>query len=43
MSPDNWNYVAVGYGVSAVSLVGYAVWLRVRSHKLRKLLRGDDD
>jgi hypothetical protein len=42
MSPDNWNYVAVGYAVSAVSLVGYTVWLRVRSRKLRKLLSGSD-
>jgi hypothetical protein len=42
MSPDNWNYVIVGYTVSAVSLVGYTVWLRVRSRKLRKLLAGDD-
>lgn len=43
MNPDNWNYVAVGYGVSAVSLVGYTVWVRVRSRKLRKLLGSDDD
>jgi hypothetical protein len=42
MSPDNWNYVAVGYGVSTVALVTYAVWLRVRVRKLRRFL-GDDD
>ena len=42
MSPDNWNFVAVGYAVSTASLVGYAVWLRVRSRKLRKLLAGSD-
>ena len=42
MSPDNWNFVVVGYAVSAVSLVGYTVWLRVRSRKLRKLLASSD-
>ena len=42
MSPDNWNFVVVGYTVSAATLVGYSVWLRVRSRKLRKLLSDDD-
>ncbi len=41
MSPDNWNFVAAGYAVSAATLVGYTVWLRVRSRKLRKLLHED--
>jgi hypothetical protein len=42
VTPDNWNFVATGYAVSAVTLVGYTVWLRVRSRKLRKLLSDDD-
>jgi hypothetical protein len=35
---NNWNYVAAGYTVSAVTLVTYAVWLRLRIRRVRRAL-----
>ena len=28
--PSNWNYVAAGYSITAVTLVGYFAWIKVR-------------
>ena len=34
----NWNYVAAGYAITTATLVGYAVWVRVRIRRLRRNL-----
>jgi hypothetical protein len=39
----NWNYVIVGYSISAATLVGYFVWIKGRTRKLRRSLRDEDN
>jgi hypothetical protein len=35
---NNWGYVAAGYTITAVTLVTYAVWLRLRIRRVRRAL-----
>jgi hypothetical protein len=35
---NNWNYVAAGYAITAGTLIGYAVWVRLRIRRLRRTL-----
>ena len=39
---DNWGYVAAGYGITAVTLVVYAAWIRVRTRRLQRSSDFDD-
>jgi hypothetical protein len=34
----NWGYVAAGYGLTTATLVAYAVWLHVRTRRVRRAL-----
>lgn len=41
---QNWGYVAAGYGATTIVLVVYAVWLTLRTRRVRRSLpdeRGD--
>jgi hypothetical protein len=38
---SNWNYVIVGYAVSAGSFIAYGLWLARRSRRLRRSLSDD--
>ena len=38
---SNWNYVIVGYAVTAATFIAYAVWLKRRSRRLRRSLSDD--
>ena len=35
---SNWNFVAAGYAITTITLVGYAVWIRVRIRRLKRTL-----
>ena len=39
---DNWNYVAAGYTITAVTLVTYAVWIRLRIRRVRRALSDEN-
>ncbi len=39
---QNWGYVAAGYILTAVTLVTYFVWIRVRTRRLRRTLDDRD-
>ena len=41
--PHAWNYVAVGYGVTFVTLATYVTWVLRRTRRLRRTLTGDAD
>jgi hypothetical protein len=36
--PSNWNYVAAGYLITAGSIVLYAVSIRLRARRARRLI-----
>ena len=38
---SNWNYVYVGYGVTAATFFVYGFWLARRSRRLRRSLSDD--
>jgi heme exporter protein CcmD len=40
---ENWHYVIVGYGITAVTLVGYFVWIKGRTRRLRRSIRDEDN
>lgn len=35
---DNWGYVIAGYGITAAALIGYAVSVRIRARRARRML-----
>jgi hypothetical protein len=39
---SNWNFVAAGYTVVTVTLVAYAVWIKLRTRRLRRSLPDDE-
>jgi hypothetical protein len=38
---SNWNYVIVGYAVTAATFIVYTVWLKRRARRLRRSLSDD--
>jgi len=38
---SNWNYVIVGYLITAAVFIGYLVWIKQRSRQLRRGLRDE--
>ena len=39
---NNWNFVIVGYSITAAVLVGYFVWVKQRARQLRRSLRDEN-
>jgi hypothetical protein len=35
---DNWGYVTAGYVITGVTFVGYALSVRIRARRARRLL-----
>jgi hypothetical protein len=35
---DNWGYVIAGYVITGVTLIGYAVSVRIRARRARRML-----
>jgi hypothetical protein len=35
---DNWGYVIAGYAITGATLLGYAVSVRIRARRARRLL-----
>ena len=40
---SNWNYVIVGYLITAAVFIGYLVWVNLRSRQLRRGLRDENN
>jgi hypothetical protein len=38
---DNWGYVIAGYAITGATLIGYAVSVRIRTRRARRLLAKD--